>query len=45
MVGGVEKGAKSLHNLVVENATKFYNTKSGPLHALYNYSMMVGDGE
>lgn len=31
--------------LVVENATKFYDTKSGPLHALDNVSMQVKDGE
>ena len=31
--------------LVVDRATKFYDTKSGPLHALDNYSMSVEDGE
>ncbi len=31
--------------LVVENATKYYDTKSGPLHALDNVSMQVEDGE
>jgi len=31
--------------LVVESATKFYDTKSGPLHAIDNYSMTVDDGE
>jgi hypothetical protein len=27
--------------LVVDRATKFYDTKSGPLHALDNFSMSV----
>ncbi len=31
--------------LVVRNATKFYDTKSGPLHALDNINMEVRDGE
>lgn len=31
--------------LVVESATKYYDTKSGPLHALDNVSMHVKDGE
>jgi NitT/TauT family transport system ATP-binding protein len=31
--------------LVVDNASKFYDTRSGPLHALDNYSMAVADGE
>ena len=31
--------------LVVEGATKYYETKSGPLHALDNVSMSVADGE
>lgn len=31
--------------LVIENATKFYDTKSGPLHAIDNFSMSVKDGE
>jgi NitT/TauT family transport system ATP-binding protein len=31
--------------LVVNNASKFYATRSGPLHALDNYSMAVADGE
>lgn len=31
--------------LVIENATKFYDTKSGPLHAIDNFSMDVKDGE
>ncbi|MHA1157701.1 MAG: ABC transporter ATP-binding protein [Alphaproteobacteria bacterium] len=31
--------------LVVEGATKFYDTQSGPLHALEDYSMTVKDGE
>ena len=44
-VGRVEKGPQGPHKLVVEDATKFYDTKSGPLHALDNYSMSVGDGE
>ncbi len=45
VVGRVEKGTQGPHKLVVENATKFYDTKSGPLHALDNYSMSVADGE
>jgi len=36
-------GAKD--KLVVENATKFYDTKSGPLHAVDNFSMSVAEGE
>jgi len=31
--------------LVVENATKFYATKSGPLHAIDNFSMSVDEGQ
>ncbi len=31
--------------LVVQNATKYYATKSGPLHALDAYSMDVKEGE
>lgn len=31
--------------LVVEKATKFYDTKSGPLHAIDNFSMSVADGD
>lgn len=31
--------------LVVRDATKYYDTKSGPLHALDNVSMEVRDGE
>ncbi|MCP4384634.1 MAG: ABC transporter ATP-binding protein [Hyphomicrobiales bacterium] len=31
--------------LIVDNATKYYDTQSGPLHALDNYSMSVNDGE
>ena len=31
--------------LAVENATKYYDTKSGPLHALDNVSMNIEDGE
>lgn len=31
--------------LVVEGATKFYETKSGPLHALDQFGMTVADGE
>lgn len=31
--------------LVVEGATKFYDTKSGPLHALDNAALQVADGE
>ncbi len=31
--------------LVVTNASKFYDTKSGPLHALDGYAMTVKDGE
>ena len=44
-VSRAEKGTQVAHKLVVENATKFYDTKSGPLHALDNYSMSVEDGE
>ena len=31
--------------LAVEGATKYYDTKSGPLHALDNVSLQVADGE
>lgn len=31
--------------LVVDKASKFYDTRSGPLHALDSYSMSVRDGE
>ncbi len=31
--------------LVVANATKYYDTKSGPLHAVDNFSMSVAEGE
>ena len=31
--------------LIVDNATKFYDTKSGPLHALDGFTMSVADGE
>lgn len=31
--------------LIVEGATKYYDTKSGPLHALDRTSMQVADGE
>jgi NitT/TauT family transport system ATP-binding protein len=31
--------------LVVDSATKYYDTKSGPLHALDRFSMDVRDGE
>ena len=31
--------------LVVENATKYYDTKSGPLHAIDNFSMAVDEGD
>ncbi len=37
--------AAGTSKLVVENATKYYDTKSGPLHALDNVSMQVKDGE
>ena len=35
----------SAAKLVVDRATKFYDTRSGPLHALDGYSMAVNDGE
>lgn len=37
--------APASNKLVIENATKFYDTKSGPLHAIDNFSMSVRDGE
>jgi NitT/TauT family transport system ATP-binding protein len=40
-VGGAGRAAK----LVVDEATKFYDTRSGPLHALDGFSMSVADGE
>ncbi len=39
-----ERG-ESAAKLVVEGATKFYDTRSGPLHALNDYSMSVAGGE
>jgi NitT/TauT family transport system ATP-binding protein len=33
------------NKLVIENATKFYDTQSGPLHAIDNFSMSVKNGE
>jgi NitT/TauT family transport system ATP-binding protein len=41
-MGGNEAGRPKL---AVEGATKFYDTKSGPLHALDNFSIDVRDGE
>ena len=35
----------SAAKLAVDRATKFYDARSGPLHALDNYSMDVNDGE
>jgi NitT/TauT family transport system ATP-binding protein len=35
----------SSDKLVIENATKYYDTQSGPLHAIDNFSMNVKDGE
>ena len=37
--------AGSRAKLVVEGASKFYDTQSGPLHALDQVSMQVADGE
>lgn len=34
-----------MHKLVVDQATKYYDTKSGPLHAVDQFSMSVADGE
>ena len=36
---------ESTEKLIVDRATKFYDTRSGPLHALDGYSMAVNDGE
>lgn len=36
---------KRAQKLTVDGATKFYETKSGPLHALDHFSMSVQDGE
>ncbi len=38
----VARGANKLH---VDSATKYYDTKSGPLHAIDQFSMTVKDGE
>ena len=38
-------GGDSAAKLAVDRATKFYDARSGPLHALDNYSMDVNDGE
>jgi len=35
----------SSDKLVIENATKYYDTQSGPLHAIDDFSMIVKDGE
>lgn len=45
MDAGVTPTGETRPKLVVDRATKFYDTKSGPLHALDNYSMSVQDGE
>ncbi len=37
--------ADERHKLIVDKATKYYDTKSGPLHAIDNFSMSVADGE
>jgi NitT/TauT family transport system ATP-binding protein len=42
---GMTEAARAKDKLVVENATKYYDTKSGPLHAIDNFSMSVGDGD
>jgi NitT/TauT family transport system ATP-binding protein len=34
-----------MSKLVVDSATKFYDTKSGPLHAVDRFSMTISDGE
>ena len=39
------KHSAGTEKLVVDRATKFYDTRSGPLHALNEYSMTVNDGE
>ena len=41
----MNEAAVGAAKLAVENATKFYETKSGPLHAVDNFSMSVADGE
>jgi len=35
----------STDKLVIKNATKYYDTQSGPLHAIDNFSMNIKDGE
>ena len=35
----------SSDKLVIESATKYYDTQSGPLHAIDNFSMNIKDGE
>ena len=40
-----DNGSGNRPKMVVENATKYYQTNSGPLHALDNFSIGVEDGE
>ena len=42
---GSDGGGRDSAKFAVENATKYYDTKTGPLHALENYSMSVEDGQ
>jgi NitT/TauT family transport system ATP-binding protein len=44
-IGGMNLHGGGEHKLVVDNATKYYDTKSGPLHAVDNFCMSVKDGE
>ncbi len=45
MDAGVTPTEEARVKLAVRGATKYYDTKSGPLHALDNYSMDVNEGE
>ena len=41
----MQVGTAASSKLIVEDATKYYDTKSGPLHALDRTGMQVSDGE
>lgn len=40
-----KEASQAESKLVIDNATKFYDTQSGQLHAIDNFSMDVKDGE
>ena len=44
-MSGMSEAVGARDKLVVEGATKYYDTKSGPLHAVEDFSMSVAEGE